>query len=315
MMLEHGLHADMEVLLSQRKATAPASQSLEARRAAWTAYSRTLAQPRPPGMRVEDVTLAMPHRQVPVRIYRPADPACTGLAPCTIYLHGGGFVLGDLDSSDFIAWGIAEQARCIVVSVDYALSPEHPFPAAFDDTCACMAWVARHGEEWGMDPNRLAIAGDSAGANLAAAACLASRDRGGPRLLAQALAYPWLTHDDRVQSRKLFALGPGLTTAGLRDYGAAYIGEAREPLGPYAWPLQAQDLSGLPPALIHTAARDPVRDDGREYAARLCLAGVDVCHIEAPGTIHAFLRARFAGPMAAAQFARFAAFLRRRLHA
>ncbi|CAN5378824.1 alpha/beta hydrolase [soil metagenome] len=308
------LHPEMQVLVSRRKATSATDESLEARRKAWTIYSLTLAAERPTDLGVRDTVIEHSGLVIPVRIYTPPGAAGKSM-PCVVYLHGGGFMLGDLDSSDFIAWGIADQASCIVVSVDYPLSPEHPYPVAFDASYACTEWLYLNGSSVGIDTSRIAIAGDSAGANLAAAVCLAARDRGGPAIVAQALAYPWLTHETAAPSRTKFAQGPGLTTDGLVAYGDAYIGNvATNQRDPYAWPLHAENFADLPPAWVHVAERDPARDDGRRYAAALIGAGVELGFREAPHTIHAFLRARFAGPMAASEFGRFTAFLKHALH-
>jgi acetyl esterase len=172
------MHPDMAPILDARRFVTAAKNVAEKRRN-WTTYSQALAAPMPAGIKSHDRVLPTPGYAVPVRIYRPAD--AVGALPCVIYIHGGGFMMGDLDSSDTNAWGLCEGTGAIVVSVDYRLTPEHPFPAAFDDCYGVLSWLAERGGEIGIDPRRIAVAGDSAGGNLSAAVCLAARDRGGPR--------------------------------------------------------------------------------------------------------------------------------------
>lgn len=250
---------------------------------------------------------------VPVRIYRRAGQA--GPAPAVIYLHGGGFMLGDLDSSDSNAWGLCEQADAVVVSVDYRLTPEHPYPAAFNDCYGVLAWLAAHGAEIGIDPTRIALCGDSAGGSLGAACCLAARDRNGPAIAAQALVYPTLGADPILPSYTESRDGPSLTTMDMIHYNDVYFSGFRHAADPYAAPLKATNVANLPPTFVHTAEFDPIRDDGRAFAARLAAAGVWVTYREARRMLHGFLRMREAGPQARAEFAALCAFLRDRLAA
>jgi len=300
------LHPEMQFLLDARdKAGAPGSDVATYRRF-WNAYAAVTASPRPADMQVAD------HRAgaVPFRLYRPAGAA--GARGCIVYLHGGGFMLGDLDSSDTTAWGLAHETGAVVVSVDYRLAPEHPYPAAFDDSWAVLEHVARHGAELGIDSTRLAVAGDSAGGNLAAVLALAARDRGGPALCAQAAIYPWVGIPFTSESYRANALGPGLTLESMVKFRQAYLG-GEDTDDAYAMPIKARDFARLPPTLVMTAELDPIRDDGRVYAAKLAGAGTDVTYRELPGLLHGFLRARLAGPYCRGAFREIAGFLARHL--
>src|SRR6185295_6025343 len=186
------------------------------------------------------------------------------------------FVKGSLDSGDAIAWGIADQVPTVVVSVDYRLAPEHPFPAAVEDCYAVFRHVAANARALGVDAERIAVWGDSAGGGLSAALCLLARDRNGPRIAAQALNYPMLTDELSSSSYSIFAESPGAQTASLDACWSLYLGEQRPTANPYAAPLKAGDVSRLPPAHIHVAEIDPLADDGRRYAERLEQAGCSV---------------------------------------
>lgn len=307
------IHPDMEILARARVAAAP-DQSVEEARRNWTIYSSALSEPHPASMEVHDRTLTTAAGEVPVRIYRP-DAAADGEGrqPAILYLHGGGFMKGDLDSSDSVAWGFAEAAGATVVSVDYRLTPEHPYPAAFDDCYGVLTWVAANGAEIGIDAARIAVAGDSAGGNLGAALALAARDRGGPAICAQALIYPGTGLDQDAGSYIENAEAPGLSTAGTKKYRDWYLPGMQDTDDPYARPVMAKDLSNLPPAHIHTAQYDPIRDDGRVYAGLLIAAGCQVTYREAKGMVHGFMRARFEGPAAAAEYALICDFLKTEL--
>ena len=187
--IENGkeLHLDMKAMLEAR-ASAGAANTIEEQRTAWTNYSQALSKPHPEDMKVDDRLLVCAHDTVTVRVYQPAK--AFEAAPCIVYSHGGGFMKGDLDSSDNFAWGLAEEVNTVVVSVDYRLAPEHPFPAAFDDVFGALAYIAANPSEFGVNPDRIAVCGDSAGGNLSAAVSLAARDRGGPKIVAQSLIYP-----------------------------------------------------------------------------------------------------------------------------
>ena len=304
------MHPDMKILTEARPPPPP-SQTIEENRAAWTEYSQKLSEPAPRDMTVFDRTISTPAGHVPVRVYHPG--ATQALGACIVYMHGGGFMKGDLDSSDSIAWGFAEKIGASVISVDYRLAPEHPYPAAFDDCYGVLTWLADNGGDIDVDGRRIAVAGDSAGGNLAAALCLAARDRGGPKIMAQALIYPGTGLDQDRGSYIENADGPGLTTAGTKQYRDWYLPHDTDTTDPYARPIMATDFANLPPAHVHSAEIDPIRDDGRVFASKLALAGNLVTYREAKGMIHGFMRARFKGPGAAAEYQAVCDFLKNQL--
>jgi acetyl esterase len=269
------------------------------RRAALVAFARRYDNPHPAGLEVVNAKVPAGDHDVPVRIYRPRG---SGLRPGTIYMHGGGWVLGNLDTHDAATAGLAEGAGTVVVSVDYRLAPEHPYPAGFDDSYAVLLHTAAHGQAWGIDAGRLLVAGDSAGANLAAALALAARDRKGPRLRGQVLIYPCLSHEGGLPSYRENAAGPVLTSAAMRDYWSIYLGATPSGSDQHAEPLTAKTLAGLPPAFITTAQYDPVRDDGEEYAERLRAAGIPAELRRARRLTHGWLRARHISTDSAHEF-------------
>lgn len=223
---------------------------------------------------------------IPVRIYRPSPEV--PLLPGVVYFHGGGWVVGNLDTHDGVCHTLAKRSGCIVVSVDYRLAPEHPFPAAIDDAWAATAWVAQHGPE-GIDTERLAVGGDSAGGNLAAACALRARDRGLP-LRFQLLIYPVADCDLDTATYAEYAEGFGLTRDAMRVYWDYYVPSESERDHPDASVLRAEDLAGVPPALVQTAEFDVLRDEGEAYADRLREAGVDVRLTRYDGLIHGYFR-------------------------
>lgn len=301
------LHPDMKIIQDAQKG-AYGGKTLAEQRAAWSAYTAALAAPRPADMAVHDTAIPVPGHPVPVRVYRHAR--ATGQDACVIYMHGGGFMKGDLDSSDPIAWGFCDQTGATVISVDYRLTPEHPFPAAFDDCLGVLTHLASKPDEYGIDPARIAMVGDSAGGHLAASVCLAARDRGGPRIAAQAVIYTVIGTDMTDPSYIENATGLGLTTAACHEYMRMLLPDGMHARSPYARPALATDFSNLPPAFVHSAEFDPVRDDGRFYAAQLARAGVNVTYREAKGMMHGFMRARFKGAAAKAEYAAICDFLR-----
>ena len=230
-----------------------------------------------------------------------------------MYLHGGAFIKGSLDTGDTIAWGVADVAGVVVVSVDYRLAPRYPFPAGLEDCYSVVSHLAEYGAHFGIRGDRLALWGDSAGGNLTAATCLVARDRGGPDIVAQALNYPCLTDELTSDSYRRYAESPGLRTANMDMGWSHYLGDRRPTDDPYAAPLKAEDLSLLPPAHVHYAEFDPLADDAVQYADRLAAAGNEVVLRCAQRMIHGFVRARFSGPDAAAEFALPCGFLREKL--
>ncbi|MFT5219597.1 MAG: acetyl esterase [Planctomycetota bacterium] len=308
-------HPDMERLLAV-KFSVNRDLDPESQRDGWDEYRRAFERPYPASMRVNDY--AMPaiddaNPAVPIRVYRP-DPAAEK-SPFILYFHGGGFVKGDLNTSDTIAWGIAELSGAVVISVDYRLAPEHPFPAASDDAFNALCYLAEQAGRFDLDAQRIAVCGDSAGANIAAALCLMSRDRGGPAIKAQALNYPCLNDEFVAESYTRYAEGPGLTTADMTYYWEQYLGLHKPTDNGYAVPIKAQNHAGLPPAHIHIAEIDPLADDGRTYARLLEQAGVVSQLRVANGMVHGYLRARFDGTAAAAEFAAPCRFLHKHLFA
>jgi len=244
-----------------------------------------LGAPRP----MEEVRdLLVPGPAGPLRL-RAYVPAGRSPHPVLLFFHGGGFVLGTLDEFDVFATRLAEGAGSLVLSVDYRLAPEHRFPAAADDAAAALRWAAAHAGEVGGDASRLAIAGDSAGANLAVVAALAARDDGGPPLRAQLLLSPWVDlSSTESESFRLFGDGRWLSTASLLWYRSHYLADPRDALLPNASPLLAPDLGGLPPTVILEAEFDVLRDQGRSLARRLEEGGCPVELLSREGTLHDF---------------------------
>ncbi|NEA22839.1 alpha/beta hydrolase [Actinomadura bangladeshensis] len=243
----------------------------------------------------EDLVLPGPHR-LPVRIYWPHAPAP---APVVVFFHGGGFTLCGLDTHDRPCRALAADTGAIVVSVDYRLAPEHRFPAAADDARTAVAWAHAHSAAFGGDPERLAVAGDSAGGALAAVACLDARDAAGPPIAFQLLIYPVTDAAQDTASYREHAEGGFLTAAAMRWYWKQYLPDLSHGLDHRASPLRAADLSRLPPACVITADCDPLRDEGEAYAARLSEAGVPVRAHRFPGTFHGFYGLDHALPAAA----------------
>jgi acetyl esterase len=223
--------------------------------------------------------------QIPVRVYRPS--AARDL-PALMYFHGGGFVICNLDSHDRECRSLANASGCVVVSVDYRLAPEHKFPAAADDAYNATRYVAEHPAEFGIDPNRMAVGGDSAGGNLAAVVALMARDRGGPSLKFQLLIYPVTDWDDDSPSMREYDRDHFLSRELMDWFAAQYLAPA-DRRAPYAAPHYAQDHGGLPAAMIITGECDPLRDQGEAYADKLRRAGVPVVLKRYEGMIHPFV--------------------------
>jgi len=238
---------------------------------------------------VEDRTISGESAPVRVRIYRPGG---TGALPVVVYMHGGGWVFGDLETVDPLCRELANAATCVVVSVGYRLAPEHKFPAPLDDTYAAVAWVASHAAELRVDPTRIAVAGDSAGGNLAACVALMARDRGSPALRFQLLIYPVIERHFDTPSYRDNATGYLLTRDVMRWFWDHYTRTDDDARDPYVAPIFAPSLRALPPALILTAEYDPLRGEGEKYAARLRESGVPVTLSRYDGMVHGFLGLR-----------------------
>ena len=242
-----------------------------------------LAEPGPEVADITDHVVPVDGGEITVRVYTPAGD---GPFPGHVYFHGGGFWLGALDQFDNVCSELAAGAECVVVSVDYRLAPEHKFPTAPEDCYAALLWTFEHAAALGIDPGRVSIGGGSAGGNLTAVVALMARDRGGPSLVLQVLEIP--VTDLTMSSPSIAENGEGylLTKAAMEQYRDFYLADPGDAKDPYASPLLADDLSGLPPALVTTAEFDPLRDEGEAYAARLAEAGVPVTQRRFEGHVH-----------------------------
>jgi acetyl esterase len=266
-----------------------------------------LAAAPPEVARVTDLRASGPVGDIPVRAYRPIGATDAEPLPALVYFHGGGWTIGDLDTHDVPCRELANLARCAVVSVDYRLAPEHKFPAAFDDAVAATHWVHAHAASLGIDASRLAVGGDSAGGNLAAAVAIAFRDTWGPRLAMQTLIYPATDQAANTPSHAAFAEGYLLTRDAIEWFKGNYLRGPEDEADWRASPLRAGDFAGLPPAYVITAGFDPLRDEGRAYAERLRAAGVKVTCECFAGMIHGFIT--MGGAIAAAHHALYRAAL------
>ena len=260
------------------------SLSVEEARQVSAAMAAMQGTPEPVAL-TEDRMLPGPGGNIPVRIYVPSgrDPL-----PLLMYFHGGGWVIGDIESSDGLCRTLANAAKCIVASVDYRLAPEHPFPAAADDAYYATQWAAMNASGFGGDPSRIAVCGDSAGGNLAAVVALIARDRSGPAVQFQLLIYPVTDAACATPSYSENAEGYFLTKAAMQWFWNHYVPNDADRNHPYASPLRANNLAGLPPALVITAEFDPLRDEGEQYAERLRAAGTPVQLTRYDGMIHGF---------------------------
>ncbi|MDB6047380.1 MAG: lipase [Pseudomonas sp.] len=257
-------------------------------REAYSRMCRAFTPERPPGLNVMDRSVA----GVPVRCYRPAGAVPEKGWPCVVYLHGGGWVVGNLESHDFLTAALAADLNAVIIAVDYRLAPEFPFPAAFDDCLAVWRAVQRASTELNVDPQRVAIAGDSAGGNLAAAVCLALRDAGDTQPSGQVLLYPGLGGAADLPSRSECADAPLLSSNDIECYRALYLTHRGQEKLPYAMPLMANDFNLLAPAFIAVAQYDPLRDDGVCYHKALKNAGVHSEFYLGAGLVHGCLRAK-----------------------
>jgi acetyl esterase len=257
----------------------------EARRVNRLGAAATTARPPIPMARVDAVQIPGPAGPLQARFYVPGWLPAGQAPPLLVYYHGGGWVIGDLDTHEGVCRFLAAAAGTAVLSVDYRLAPEHPFPAAVEDSLAAFAWAAEHGADLGVDPARIAVGGDSAGGNLAAVASMLARDAGGPLPAMQLLIYP---PTDASGSRELFAEGFLLTAGDMDAFEAHYLPPGTDPRDPRVSILHAADLRGLPPAYVATAGFDPLRDEGEAYALRMREAGVRVALRRHPGLVHSF---------------------------
>jgi acetyl esterase len=260
----------------------------EAARAAFRFMTVEMRRPEDvvPVKETEDLTIPSEHGGIAARVYR---PDFAGTTPTVVFVHGGGFVIGDIESHDNQARAICAGTDSVVVSIDYRLAPEAPWPAAVDDAYTAVTWAAGSIDSLGGDPDRLAVAGDSAGGNISAVIAQRCRDRG-PALAAQLLIYPGVDMDPDApyQSRIDNAEGYFLTADDMTWFLGHYVGAAADYLDPVMSPIKVEDLRGLAPAVVATAEFDPLRDEGDAYAEALRAAGVEVDAQSYPGMIHGF---------------------------
>jgi acetyl esterase len=249
--------------------------------------TRPAATPTPP--EIGSVRDLVTNTAIPLRVYRPAGVPETTPLPAHVYFHGGGWVIGDLETHDVLCRQLTAASGASVISVDYRLAPEHKFPAAAEDAWSATRWVVDRAGELGLDAGRLAVGGDSAGGNLAAVVALMARDAGGPALRLQVLIYPVTDVMRETRSYEDFADGYMLTRDSMRWFIAHYLRSRDDARDWRVSPLRAPSLAGLPPALIVTAGFDPLRDEGEFYAGRLRDAGVMVDYVCYGGMVHGFV--------------------------
>jgi len=284
------LAPDIHALLQLAKRTGETSlvegRTVEQARAENLEGVPVVTGPPQPMARVEDMTIPGPAGEIPARLYvalgAPQPPQ-----PLLVYYHGGGWVIGDLETHDGLCRFLAEHSGCRVLSVGYRLAPEHPFPVPVEDAVAAFTWAAEHADELGIDPARIAVAGDSAGGNLSAAVCLQTRGDG-PRPAMQLLLYPVTDSVGGQPSRETFAEGFLLTRNDMDWFEGHYIPDGCDEGDPRISMMRASDLSDLPPAYVTTAGFDPLRDEGEIYAERMREAGTQVALRRHPGLIHGF---------------------------
>ncbi|UZJ59790.1 alpha/beta hydrolase [Pseudomonas sp. KU26590] len=286
MSTSYPLSPEMSAFVTKTLSFSSASEDIAEQRRAYSRMSEAFTPTRPAHLDVMDFSLG----GVAVRSYRPQRLSLEHPAPCVMYIHGGGWVVGDLDSHDFLTAALAADLNAVVVAVDYRLAPEHPFPAGFGDCLAVWHGLQIQAQRLDIDPRRIAIAGDSAGGNLAAAVCLALRDSGDRQPAGQALIYPELGGAVDLPSRRECADAPLLSTDELAYYRQLYM--TADEQSAYARPLNAVDFHDLAPAFIAVAQFDPLRDDGIAYERALREAGVRTQFDPGLGLLHGSLRAK-----------------------
>ncbi|KAF1021600.1 MAG: Carboxylesterase NlhH [Pseudomonas sp.] len=286
-MSDYPISPPMAAFVEKTESFTSTDTSLAGLRDNYNRMCRAFTPPTPEGLQVSDFALG----GVGVRSYHPAGQAPEGGWPCILYMHGGGWVVGGLDSHDFICFELASALGVLVIAIDYRLAPEQPFPAAYDDCRAVWQALQAGAAPLPVNLGRVVVAGDSAGGNLAAALCLGLRDEGLAQPRAQVLMYPGLGGPEDLPSRRDCADAPLLSTADTACYLALYLRGPGKP-SPYAMPLLATEFGHVPQALITVAQFDPLRDDGMLYAERLQAAGVAAILYPGKGLVHGCLRAR-----------------------
>lgn len=266
-------------------------EDVAVRRARVAEARRSLVTSPPDDVVIETMEVRHGGHAIPVRVYRPSSQAQGQQLPAIVYFHGGGWMYGSAEQSDPLSVAYCRSVGAVVISPDYRLSPEHPFPAGFDDCYRTLCWVADQASSLGVDLTRLAVTGESSGGNLAAACAIETRDRGGPSLCLQVLNYPALDADFDTLSYRENAEAPVLSAAEMKYFWRNYLPDRLDTADPRAVPLRASSLAGLAPAHIVVAEYDPLRDDGTTYAARLEADGTPVTLTHAPRLPHGFMRA------------------------
>jgi acetyl esterase len=286
------IHADVVALLALGRAAGSlpfeAMEPSEARRA-YHARRLLLQLPPDPVAELRNIDINGPGGLLRLRLYRGMGTELHDTLPCLLYLHGGGWVLGDLDSHDGICCALANKARCCVVAVHYRLAPEHPFPAAVEDGAAALRWVAREAASLRIDPLTIAVGGDSAGGNLAAVLALMGRDGTVPASVLQVLLYPAVDMTMAGESQAGSTEGMTITPATMRYFIEHYVPNSADRRDWRASPLKAETLRGVPPAFVLTCGHDPLRDEGLLYAARLEREGVPVAALHLSDQTHGML--------------------------
>ena len=251
--------------------------------------ARFVSNPEPPALEpAKDIAIPASHGSIPARLYTPKTlRKNNGLAPCLVFFHGGGWVIGNIETHDVVCRKLAHEGELLVLSVDYRLAPEHRFPAAVEDAITATQWAADNATQYGIDASRLMVGGDSAGGNLAAVVTLAARDGNGPKLAGQVLIYPGTDFARKHASHKDPTTSILLTHSVITWFMDNYIGDA-DANDWRASPARAKSFAGLPPAYVLTAGGDPLCDEGIEYAERLKQAGVPVAYRHFPGQFHGF---------------------------
>ncbi|MBM83283.1 MAG: lipase [Planctomycetaceae bacterium] len=240
--------------------------------------------------RTEDRSIEGPHGEFSVRVYWPKSNDENETFPAFVYIHGGGWVIGNVEGYDGLCRLICRETRCVVVSVEYHLAPEYRFPVAPEDCYTAVSWVVENAADLNVRDSQIAVGGDSAGGNLTAAVTLMAKDRGGPDICYQVLVYPITDYSVDTDSYRRNGEGYFLTTDVMQWFWEQYLEGESQAYEPIASPLRTADLSGLPPAMVLTAEYDPLRDEGIAYGKRLEEAGVAVSYVEELGMIHGYLR-------------------------
>ena len=286
------LHPQAQALLRliEDKGIPPTHTLTPAQARALYSERRAFTQPEPPAVgALRDLEARGPAGPIPLRSYRPLGSIAGQALPVLVYYHGGGWVIGDLDTHDTLCRQLANQSGCAVIAVDYRLAPEHRFPAAVDDALAATRWVQQNAAALQVDPKRIAVGGDSAGGNLAAVVALAARDAADLPIAFQLLIYPATDQRRGWPSHTSNGEGYLLTKASMDYYHAHYMADAAHDTDWRASPLLAASHAGLPPALVLTAGYDPLRDEGLQYAHALSAAGTRATLVNFEREVHGFI--------------------------